>query len=321
MRSGRSRSGTGLVFKYFQMNTSDCSLTILVSRADRRYMMQTVPHLVKMLDFPFAEKLLMVDTAPLPARYDAMPHLGTLDELFELCEELRARGVVDRVLRVVHDDAEQLKLYHSHFSPTPRFTRNFRGYPNLACALAIEQTSAENHLWFDGDMLFYQTPGHGWVSKAMKLLAANDDVMFVGPLPGPPAPDGLLPAQTNPYTRDEGGFFRFKTFTSRRYLLNRARFKELLPLYPSVASRKMQLQSYLNKRSHLQNWEIMVSQGLEKSRFYRADTAAPDAWALHTPDHGDAFVEALPDIIERVERGEFPAAQGGDYDLRLPLWK
>ena len=303
------------------MNTTDCSLTILVSRADRQYFMHTVPHLVKMLNFPFQQKLLMVDTAPLPPRYSSMSNLGTLEELFELCEQLKERGVVDRILRVKHDDPDQLKLYHSHFSPRPPFTRNYRGYPNIACALAVEEAATDNHLWFDGDMLFYQKPESNWVGKAMNLVAENENVMFVGPHPGPPPENGVLHTQTNAYERDEKGFFRFKGFTSRRYLLNRQRFRELLPLTPSSVSRKMQLKSIYNKQSYLQNWEIMVSQALEKSRFYRADTSSPDAWALHTPDHGEEFIKELPQIIERVERGEFPTQQAGDYDLQLPLWK
>jgi hypothetical protein len=42
--------------------------------------------------------------------------------------------------------------------------------------------------------------------------------------------------------------------------------------------------------------------------------------ALHTPDHGPEFIQNLPHIIGRIEAGDAPFKQAGDYDLNLDLW-
>ncbi len=40
----------------------------------------------------------------------------------------------------------------------------------------------------------------------------------------------------------------------------------------------------------------------------------------HPPDHGPEFIANLPQILEKVETGFFPAQQAGHYDLRLADW-
>jgi hypothetical protein len=64
----------------------------------------------------------------------------------------------------------------------------------------------------------------------------------------------------------------------------------------------------------------MVSQRLSETGFMRADLASGEAWTLHTPDHGNAFLEALPRIIKYVEMGWHPSVQAGDFDLQLDAW-
>jgi hypothetical protein len=64
----------------------------------------------------------------------------------------------------------------------------------------------------------------------------------------------------------------------------------------------------------------MVTAALKERGLLRADLASAVPWTLHTPDHGPRFIAALPDVIRRVEAGDFPASQAGDYDLNLDLW-
>ncbi|NER84519.1 MAG: hypothetical protein F6K42_34365, partial [Leptolyngbya sp. SIO1D8] len=46
----------------------------------------------------------------------------------------------------------------------------------------------------------------------------------------------------------------------------------------------------------------------------------PNAWTLHPIDRGPEFIHHLPEIIHRVEAGDFPQEQAGYYDLKLNPW-
>jgi hypothetical protein len=301
------------------MNPPPCTLTMLAARPDLPFIAQTIPHLVRSLNFPFQEKLLFLDTAPLPARYNNQPGVGSLDDLLRAGKALCDRGVIDRCVEVRHDDAQQLAIYHRHYAPAPAHTRDYRGYPNLACALELEMPSTDYVLHFDSDILLHCAPGFDWVSRAAALLVSHPEALFVAPRPGPPTGDGRL-RQAN-VGLDPGGFFRFKHFSSRRYLVDRRRFRTFLPLRPRAASRRIWLRGLLRGQSDLEAWEVLVSRKLGESAFIRADTADPQVWTLHTPDHGPEFIAALPQLILRIEEGKFPPAQAGDYDLRLDLWR
>jgi hypothetical protein len=64
----------------------------------------------------------------------------------------------------------------------------------------------------------------------------------------------------------------------------------------------------------------MVSKQLEKSHYYRGVLADSQAWTLHPKARSPKFIEALPQIIERIEKGEYPPEQAGHYDLISKLW-
>jgi hypothetical protein len=144
--------------------------------------------------------------------------------------------------------------------------------------------------------------------------------MFVSPLSGPPAPDGSLQQRGTPYREDPEGFYRIESFTSRKYLLDRFKLKKFLPLEPKYVSWKRRLLSRVAGGSALLSWEIMVAQHLKQTGFSRADLKTPQAWTLHTLDHGPTFLKELSRIISLVERGWYPREQAGDYDLRLEAW-
>jgi hypothetical protein len=122
------------------------------------------------------------------------------------------------------------------------------------------------------------------------------------------------------YQLDSAGFFTFKEFTARRYLLDRQRFEQCLPLPLSYISWKRRLASFFTKRSALERWEGMMTNKLLSSDWIRADLASSKAWTLHPVDHGTQFLKLLPSIIDRVEQGDYPAEQAGDYDLQMDLW-
>jgi hypothetical protein len=177
----------------------------------------------------------------------------------------------------------------------------------------------------DGDMLLHESPeGGSWVERGIALLAERD-VGAVLPLSGPPHPRGVL-RQRVAYQRDPRGFFRFRQFTSRIFLVERARLAALHPLdprWPLATPPGRRLTNLLRRArgaSALPTWEKMMERAFAKAGLYRADLAE-GAWHLHPHARGDEFVRLLPRIIEDVEAGRFPAAQAGRYNMDFEAWR
>ncbi|MBD2554815.1 hypothetical protein H6G51_16140 [Limnothrix sp. FACHB-708] len=308
------------------MAVPSCSLSIMVARTDLPFMMHTIPHLVRSCNFPFVERVLFVDTAPLSGDKVQRPGLGTIEQLRAACQELLDRGIVDRLADM--DYGQRPQVYRKHFGwPLPH-THNWKGYPIFGSLYALEAIAGDYLLHFDSDMMLYQKPGHDWISEGVELLKARPDVMSVRPLTGPPA-DAMH--QVKPFTQDPDGFYRFKFFSSRAFLIDRRRFDQLLP-WPILWHRSPrpwfdQLPTALRTalygttgRGRLDSWELMVSKRLELGPWWRAVLPSTDAWTVHPNLRSPEFLAALPQILAKIEQGWYPPEQAGQYDLQIQPW-
>jgi hypothetical protein len=300
--------------------TPTCTLSITSARPDARFLSAIVRHLVRACSFPFVERVLVMDTAPLPPRYLTDSTLVLPEHFRSIGEKLVADGVIDRVAFPDYSPAARREVYSKHLGSDHWETHDFRGTQVLGTMQQIEHARGDYFLHFDSDILLYNKPGFDWISKAMKLLAEIPEVIVALPRPGPPRPDGELKQPFASYTRDARGFFGFKFISSRRFMIHRRKFHKILPFKPMFLSWKRKLLSTFNRRSTLLNWEQMATARIACTPYIRADLDSPDAWTLHAVDHGPEFVAKLPSVIERVEAGSFPPDQAGDYDLRVEKW-
>ena len=201
-------------------------------------------------------------------------------------------------------------------------THCFRGYPIYGSFKQFIDTDAKYILHLDCDMIFYEDPAFSWVQEGIRIMEENEDVLCILPRGGPPTKDGSLHQGTTPYEVDgKRGLYLFKNFTSRHYLIHRERFLSLLPLKPLWLSWREPIKSRLFGNGKMLCWEAMVEHALEKSDMWRADLMTDEAWSLHPGDRSLEFYQLLPQIIDSVNRNEFPEEQRGHFDLRLSDWK
>jgi hypothetical protein len=236
--------------------------------------------------------------------------------------QLLQAGVVDEIAMMEYSPQYRRRMYRKHFAGLVRQTHSSGGYPILGSIFAVEESPADFLLHFDSDMLLHQDSDFNWISEGIRLLRQHPDLLAVLPRSGPPCPDGRLRQQEESgeaYERDPRGIFSFKTFTTRVYLLDRRRFGRLLPLRPRLPLLEL-LRSYFTTRNRIPEWEIMIGDRLKETGLVRADLDTTRAWTLHPNDRGERFEAALPKLIARVEAGDYPAEQGGYYDLLLGAW-
>lgn len=304
------------------MNTPTCSIWFLAARTDASFMMKTIPHIIRMCNYPFSQKVLAVDTSPLSGAYTSRPCIGTLTQLQECCDNLLACGIIDMVVNVDFSREYQEKVYRKHLGKFIRKTHNFRGAPVLGYIFLLEEAKSDYLLHFNSDMLIYQDPEYNWVKEGIEKIRQYPEIACVTPLSGPPTEDGSLHQQPVSYVRDRRGFYRLKEFTSRKFLVDVKRFEKLLPLQVLWKTRENYSNSpHTVAYGELDRWEKMVSARLRETPYFRIDIDTCSAWALHSSqNHDHTFIENLPRIIDRVESGWYPPGQAGHYNILSELW-
>jgi hypothetical protein len=321
------------------------SIWVLVARTDVPYMLQTIPHQIRSCNYPFAERVLAVDTAPLTGdkryRYDT----GSQDELEAACQTLLDRGIVDRLVKIDYDPDLIKSIYTKYFGEQARqmleHTHNWKGSTVYASLYCIEAAKSDYYLHLDADMLLYQNADYDWISRAIELTDSVPEIAIIRPRCGPPHPEGkTFESNADNFTVDERGFSAHKFFSMRAYLIRRDRFAELAPiplmwqhrpllsryLAPALQPLSAKLERRLRGqkgpiKGAIASFEPMTSRKLEMTDYLRADLTATDAWTIHPARHGADFIEALPNLISAIERGEYPLAQAGHYDLILSAWQ
>lgn len=184
-------------------------------------------------------------------------------------------------------------------------------------------------LHMDGDMLF-GGQSQAWIGEAIDLLREREDLLLVSPLAGPPHPDGLKGAHLNAtadYTTETVGgrkAYRFRTVSTRIFLMDIARFQRKigsLPLERPALSQRLRAFLLGNPPEALSAEMVLTNSvkaaGLGNMHFLGSGEGM---YSLHPPFHFPAFHDALPGIIDRIERGDIPEGQRGDYDINQAMF-
>ena len=295
---------------------SECTFVLLAGPRDTGFLKDTLQHLLRMCSFRFGEILVVADDLPRGNR-SPDPDIQN-SRLTGLLQRLTRDKTITRCIHLSEIASDGLA--EKYFGSRVSTMRDHRGIPLFGWIAGIEAAQTDFVVHFDSDVLLHQAPGHSWLHTGMTLMQEDPLTMFVSPLPGPPSCDGSLRAQAAAPALDNQGNFRFKTFSSRRFLLSKQRFEELLPTPLRYISIKRRLLMQVGFGNAILPWEYCISCALQESKYYRVHLRSPRAWALHCPDHSHTWLRSLPVVIKRVEEGQYPAEQGGHYDLMLPAW-
>lgn len=290
-----------------------CTLSFLASCYDVGFLEHTIRHVVRACRYPFLERILNIDLDS--GRGDALLTLR------QICQRLIADSVIDRVVEFDRTIAHDSALVARYFDPSRiRRPRDHRNIPLFGWVSGIEACTTQYLLHFDCDILLHHQPGYNWIDEGVRLLRRRGDIMSVAPHPGPPALNGMVYQRATVKWRRDDGFLAFNSFTTRRYLIDTERFQEFLPVRLTHCPWKKRIRRWFRGQGTANTWERHMKTALAESRFCRADLDTPHAWTLHCKPRGKLFEDALPQIIARIERGEFPERQAGHYNLKLDLW-
>lgn len=244
-----------------------------------------------------------------------------LSDIIEILEEIKIQHSFE--VEVLSPDPDEVRhLSKIHMGKPYWETHCFRGYPIHGSIRQFHKDDSDYILHLDCDMIFYEKEGFSWITKGIRLMEENEDILCALPRGGAPTSDGKLHQGTTHYAKDDSrGVYLFKNFTSRHYLINRKRFLELLPMKPLWLSWREPLKSRLFGNGKMLCWESIVEHAMENSIFWRADLMTSKAWSIHPGERCEKFKKLIPQVINKVNLGEYPKGQAGHFDLLLDCWE
>lgn len=200
------------------------------------------------------------------------------------------------------------------------------GAPFYAYLFGLQAAGSRYVLHADADML-YGGGSRIWLREAVALLQERVDVLLAGPLPGPPTADGSIPdhlAARHAGSQPHGSpprsadlaspALRFSHMSTRSFLIDLDRFRTKVG---ALRVERTAPPRWTRRSPGAAPLEISLSRALRDHELGRIDLlgADPGMWVLHPPYRTESFLHALPELIGRIESGDVPDGQRGDFDL------
>ncbi len=298
------------------------TLQISLAPGDVPHARDTIPHQLRQLGGQVEEILLTADLEPSPGPRGAH-HAERLPQLLACLREWERLPSV-RVSEVDYGAAARDAVAGRFFGGAPVPEKDCVGAPFYAYLHGLHEAGHDLVLHLDSDMLL----GGGsqtWLAEAAALLAGDNRIAVSGPLPGPPTADGRLPAQiVRRHARAQPGSsapndhpgpgraYEFAHVSTRSFLLDRRRlpaFSRLPP--PPRAHRRSE------GHAPVAPLEISLTEAMRATGLVRVDLlgSGTGMWVVHPTYRSELFYAELPDIIRRIEAGDVPDAQCGDFEL------
>lgn len=314
----------------------DRALQINMHPFDVRHVADTLPHQLKIWGGQVDRVIVTLDTRLAKAgRYHAGRYeearaqiLSTLSEAQEHYPQL----IIDPVS---YDADIRQQVGTAFFGKDATWPdRAFDGGPFYVYFHGLLRANANYVFHIDSDMLF-GGGSQSWMDEAIALMRDNPHALCVGPFPGPPTANGRIDESLH------GGFpgndrfpgpqrldadapaYSFSTVSTRIFMMDMRRFADRIGalelVRPNVPRR---LRSALFGESPLSMpAEEVLSANMVARGLSRIDYLGKGAgmFSLHPPFRSPEFYAQLPALIARIEAGDIPEGQKGDYDINASM--
>ena len=294
----------------------------------------TLAHKMRTFAGQVDRTIVTVDVRPPQSgRYKGDPkanrYMQSLEQFRALYPVLESRYENLSFHEVDYSAAEKRAVSDYFLGPEEMPDKAWDGGPFYCYFQGILEADSDYVLHMDADML-YGGQSQTWVEEATTLLEQRDDLLFASPLPGPPHPGGLKGKHDGAdHAFDEDRVdgrvaYRFHFVSTRIFLMDMKRFKKRVgTLHLDTPPLSYRLRGLLlGNPIRALSAEQVLSLTLQKHGLGNMCFAGSGEglYSLHPPFHYPAFHEALPGLIDRVERGDIPEGQLGDYDINDSLF-
>jgi hypothetical protein len=310
------------------------TVQINLSPGDIGYAELTVPRLVAAHRGQAVEALAVVDcvrpqrtrTVDPDRQFPEPEYTARVQAICGVAETLRARGCFDRVEYLRPGDPVLARTARRYLRWFVRGNKDHRAVALIAYAAGLELARTQYVVHYDADMLLYQAPGYAWAAEAIARLQRHPAAVMATPRVSPPflripgEPDGPSRHRgDDPALRVEGGW-RLQWFSTRCFLVDRARLEPYLPLVQGRLLAEVVLRMVLG-RSYPPALETLLHRRISPAGGWRLDLDSEQAWLLHPAEKSARFLALLPALLDAVGAGHVPDEQRGWENLNLDAWE
>jgi len=221
-----------------------------------------------------------------------------------------------RVAEVDYGQEARRQVAERFFDGAPLPEKDSRGGPFYSYFHGLHEAANDLVLHIDSDLLF----GGGsqrWIEEASALIAQRQDALACNPLGGPPTADRSR--WHDPVEPHTSLAFRCSSISTRLFLVDRRRLAPL-PLRPPARARS-RAKARLHGNPAFALPEELLTSAMHERGMVRIDLLGedPGMWSLHPPYRSATFYAGLDALVRRVETGDVPDEQRGDFDVNDSL--
>lgn len=285
-----------------------------------------LPHQIRQWRDQVDRIVLTVDTRPGSGRYSDgwREHEAGFRSLLETV--VANERNID-VVAVDYSEAAEEAVSNAFLGGQDVPLKDSYGAPFYAYLFGLMAADARYVLHADADML-YGGGSQVWLREAVAVLHERTDVLLAGPFPGPPTTDRTIPshvAARHAGSQRHGSLplledlptpgLRFSHMSTRSFLIDLERFHNTVGTLRVESTAPPRWSG--GRSPGAAPLEVSISRALRDHDQTRLDLLGtdPGMWVVHPPYRTDAFLRDLPALIGRVENGDVPEGQRGDFDL------
>jgi hypothetical protein len=310
------------------------ALQINMHPLDLRHLVHTLEHQLAVWGGQVERIVLTVDTQQSRSgRYKSAQYEENIRPLFSYLETLAGKLPKVEIIEIDYSPRARAAVKAAYFCEAEHYPEKaFDGGPFHAYFYGLYVARADYIVHMDSDMLFGGI-SQTWLKEAVTWFEEMPNVLFAGPLPGPPRVDGWLggvhqstrdPEITAPRRLDvEYPAYLFKSVSTRIFVFDQRRFEKVVKSFrlvrPKLAHR-MRARAFGQSPLSRAAEEVMTAELLRRD-MYRLDFlgSGPGMFSLHPPYRSEEFYRCLPEIIARVASGAIPEGQRGEYELNSSM--
>lgn len=293
-----------------------CALQINLHPLDAPHAVYTLPHQLRIWGSQVDEVVLSLDLRKnTSSRYHTDSYEQKRVRLCGLLEEITDAFAHARVVPVDDGSESRVEVSEAFLGGAAVPLVAADGSPFHAYLHGMTSVRSRYVVHIDSDMLFGGC-SQSWVREAIAALG-DESIAICSPFPGPPRSDGAIRGSGVRVAADAFAY-DFRSASTRILMLDKSRFASRELVVPLVRpSMKRRIDSVINNTPGVATLEECFSRMLTESGLVRRDFLGGGSglWSIHPLHRNPNFYENLPLLIDRVERGDVPDLQRGDYDM------
>lgn len=291
------------------------TLQISLAPSDHKHAIYLLEHQINVFGNQVDEILLTYDTHKSKGRFATNWEENNL-KMWDFLVDFAKKNTKINLCKIDYSTEKNREIAKKYFNRNSIPAKDWRGGPFYTYFFGLNEAKHDYVFHIDSDM-FFGGMSQTWMQEAINLYKSDLSILFINPLAGPPKADATLIGQKYNSYQSKPYFFMFNSMSTRLFLVAKSRLLKN-PIEKIGATKWKELLRALYKNNPpFKLPEEILSYYLQNNKLIRIDFMGTGngLWSLHPPYRTAQFYLDLPQIISKIETGNIPNSQRGNYDI------